>query len=98
MRGKVIGSAGLLVCAGVIACTPSGDPAQAPTLSVTSPSGVSAAGAGALSLAAGGRQILMLDQCEPESFDAAAGPGTCVRNGGITFEHFIAALTAHHVQ
>ena len=95
MRGIVFGSAGLLMCAAVIACTPSGDPAQAPAQSLTSPSGVPSTGTGALAIAASGRSILMLDQCEPESFDAAVEPGTCVRNGGITFEHFIAALTTH---
>ena len=44
----------------------------------------------------GGRRITMLDECEPDSFNAAIAPGTCVgRNGGLTFEKFIAMLTAH---
>jgi hypothetical protein len=35
----------------------------------------------------------MLDQCDPDSFNAAIGPGTCInRNGGITFDLFIALL------
>src|SRR5688500_8541319 len=32
------------------------------------------------------------DRCEPESFDAAVGPGTCVRNGGVTFDKFAERL------
>jgi hypothetical protein len=47
----------------------------------------------ATALLAEGRRILMLDQCEPDSFNAAVEPGTCVdRNGGITFDAFIALL------
>jgi hypothetical protein len=42
-----------------------------------------------------GRRILMLDQCEPTSFNAVIGPGTCVRNGGLTFDKFIAQLEKH---
>jgi len=46
--------------------------------------------------AASGRQILMLDQCDPESFNAVIGPGTCVdRNGGLSFSKFIAQLEKH---
>ena len=43
-------------------------------------------------LSADGRSIAMLDQCEPESFNAAIGPGTCVRDGGITFDKFLGIL------
>jgi hypothetical protein len=48
----------------------------------------------AASFAVTGRQIVMLDQCDPASFNQAIGPGTCVgRNGGITFGTFIKLLT-----
>jgi hypothetical protein len=44
----------------------------------------------------GSRQITMLDVCDPDSFNAVIGPGTCVsRNGGLTFEAFIAMLQKH---
>ena len=33
-----------------------------------------------------------MDRCEPESFDAAVEPGTCVRNGGVTFDKFVRRL------
>src|SRR5260370_26951855 len=32
--------------------------------------------------------------CDPATFNAAIGPGTCVGNGEITFAHFITELTA----
>ena len=46
------------------------------------------------SFAMTGRQIVILDQCDPSSFNEAIGPGTCVdRNGGITFGRLIELLT-----
>jgi len=42
------------------------------------------------------RMVTMKDACDPESFNAAVGPGTCVRNGGVLFGEFIALLTKHH--
>jgi plastocyanin len=37
--------------------------------------------------------VTMLDACDPETFNAVVGPGTCVRNGGLTFQKFIDELT-----
>jgi plastocyanin len=34
-----------------------------------------------------------LDACDPDSFNAAIGAGTCVRAGGVKFDQFIAELT-----
>jgi plastocyanin len=40
------------------------------------------------------------DRCDPATFDAAVAPGTCVQDGGTTFDEFIAELqatgVAHH--
>jgi len=41
------------------------------------------------------RKVNMMDACDPASFNAAVGPGTCVRQGGMTFGQFIAQLTKH---
>jgi hypothetical protein len=35
----------------------------------------------------------MKDACDPATFNAAVGPGTCLRSGGVAFDDFIAALT-----
>jgi hypothetical protein len=46
--------------------------------------------------AAAGRQdvlVNMLDACDPDSFNAVLGPGSCVRSGGVKFDQFIAQLT-----
>ena len=39
--------------------------------------------------------VNMLDACDQATFDAAVGPGTCVRNGGVKFSQFIDLLTRH---
>jgi hypothetical protein len=52
---------------------------------------VPAAGASAASTT---RQVQVLDDCDPASFNAAIGPGTCVKDGGTTFSEFIAQLLA----
>ena len=38
------------------------------------------------------RQVQMLDNCDGPTFDAVVGPGTCARNGGLTFDKFVARL------
>jgi hypothetical protein len=38
----------------------------------------------------------MLDECDPDSFNAVIGAGTCVgRSGGLRFDAFIALLEKH---
>ena len=38
-----------------------------------------------------GRSIVMLDECDPDSFNDAIDEGTCInRNGGLTFDKFLA--------
>ncbi len=38
------------------------------------------------------RTVRMLDRCEPESFNAVLGEGTCIGNGEVTFDKFIRQL------
>src|SRR2546428_86823 len=38
----------------------------------------------------------ILDACDAATFNAAVGPGTCQRPGGMKFDQFIAELTKHH--
>jgi plastocyanin len=46
----------------------------------------------ASALAGDTRKVFVMDRCEPDSFDAAVEPGTCVRNGGVTFDKFARRL------
>jgi plastocyanin len=48
--------------------------------------------AGAVGFASDIRTVAMNDQCDSESFNANVGPGTCVNNGGVPFDKFIAEL------
>jgi plastocyanin len=41
------------------------------------------------------RRVQMLDACDPESFNAAIGPGTCIRQGGVQFGKFLTLLGKH---
>jgi plastocyanin len=52
---------------------------------------VPAAGASAASAT---RQVQVLDDCDPATFNAAIGPGTCIKDGTTTFPEFIAQLLA----
>src|SRR5260221_12193379 len=38
--------------------------------------------------------VRMQGPCDPASFNAAVGPGTCIGKGETTFAHFIAELTS----
>ena len=38
------------------------------------------------------RTVTMMDACDPVTFNAVLGEGACTRNGGLTFEEFIAEL------
>lgn len=46
----------------------------------------------AAALAGDTRKVFAMDRCEPDSFNAAIEPGTCVRNGGVTFDNFVRRL------
>jgi len=67
------------------------------SMSPASPS-ADAAGLGALAIKGGSKEqhVNMLDACDPETFNAVIGPGTCTRpGGGVTFQNFIDQLTKH---
>jgi hypothetical protein len=41
--------------------------------------------------------IDMRDDCDPKTFNAELGPGTCVGDGGTTFDEFIEELTEKRI-
>jgi len=41
------------------------------------------------------KAVMLRDDCDPASFNAAVGPGTCVGDGRTTYAEFIAQLTKH---
>jgi hypothetical protein len=40
------------------------------------------------------RNVQILDDCDPATFNAAIGPGTCVKDGSTTFSEFIGQILA----
>ena len=70
--------------------TPSGNASAIVASSASAPNTTMEAGGH------GQRTIKIMDACDPESFNAAIGPGTCVRNGGVLFAKFIELLRQHH--
>jgi len=57
----------------------------------------SAAQFGAAAIAGGAeRAVTLFDACDPDSFNAAIGPGTCTRSGGVLFQNFLDQLQRHH--
>jgi hypothetical protein len=68
--------------------------------SLAGPSGISElpravppSGTVARAVGSGRVVVNMNDNCDPETFNAAIGPGTCIGKGGMTFDQFIAQLT-----
>jgi plastocyanin len=59
---------------------------QAPTAPAASRGGAAGADDGV-------RRIEMLDACDPASFDAVLGAGSCTRAGGLAFSSFIDQVT-----
>jgi len=41
------------------------------------------------------RLVNIEDACDPETFNAVIGPGTCVRSGGVVFPMFLDQLRRH---
>ena len=39
--------------------------------------------------------VSLMDACDPDTFNAAVGPGTCSRSGGVTFQTFLDQLGKH---
>ena len=83
-RNSVVGLVSLSLV--LMACSD----APSPTAPSASPGD-----AAAFAAVAGGseRLITMMDACDPTTFNAVLGPNGCTRNGGITFDNFIALLT-----
>ena len=51
------------------------------------------AGAGTFASTSRDVRVNMLDACDPDTFNAVLGPGTCIRSGGVKFDDFISQLT-----
>ena len=79
--------------------TPAGPSTVAPSATGASAAATGSTMAALTAKGAGGqaqRTIDIFDACDPDSFNAALGAGTCVRNGGLPFDSFLDLLRRHH--
>jgi plastocyanin len=85
----------LLVVAIIVAAQ--GCDGSAPPTAPNSSDAALASRSSATSLQLGGdsRLVTIMDACDPTSFNAALGAGSCARQGGVPFDVFIAQLTKH---
>jgi hypothetical protein len=91
-----VGCTVLMCLFGCGADSPAGSSARSPSApSVVVPTGPAATAAeGTIGRSAAADVVVnALDACDPATFNAALGAGTCARNGGVTFDDFIAQLT-----
>jgi plastocyanin len=63
---------------------------------VSEPQSYAAAASASRDVSGGVRRVEILDACDPKSFDAVFGVGTCVRSGGRSLLSFIDEVTAKH--
>jgi plastocyanin len=96
----VVASTALFIACGNPSGTPTAPTSTQPFASI-SQGAVAATTTGSVSpmtVSAGPmqRQVAMMDACDGPTFNAAIGPGTCARTGGVNFSEFVAQLTAHH--
>ena len=89
-----------LATAFVVGCSNDSSKSPAGPSAITSLGTHSTAPGSALAATVGGGRtqsvVNLMDACDPETFNAAVGPGTCVRNGGVTFANFLELLSLHH--
>lgn len=80
-----------------VACEGRNSPPSAPS-ALSSRDAAAATPATLTQMAATAAQhaVTLFDACDPETFNAVVGPGTCSRSGGVRFEDFVAELTRHH--
>ena len=77
-----------------VGCDRVSSPSVAPSGSANIAPMASTGGGASLSDVKGAleRLINIEDACDPETFNAAIGPGTCVRSGGVQFDNFLTLL------
>jgi|SRR5262245_32868031 len=93
--------AAVFAAAIIVGCSDSSSPASPSAVAANSGSAQTADSASPpmTATAAGGRgesTVTLMDACDPQTFNAVLGAGTCVRNGGIVFDMFLELLGKQH--
>jgi plastocyanin len=84
-------TAAMLVACQNTSSQPAGPSSVNPAQSAEIPGPAQLAAKGALQ-----HVVTLSDACDPQTFDAALGAGTCTRSGGVRFDTFLDLLGKHH--
>jgi hypothetical protein len=86
-----------VACASPVAPSNSSPRPQVANATTSAAFGIGAFGAAEQLRGAGPetRQVTMMDACDGPTFNLIIGPGTCSRAHGVSFQEFVAELTAH---
>ena len=79
-----------------VACESRNSPPVAPSTLQRSDAAATMATPTLMAATAAQHAVTLFDACDPDTFNAAVGAGACTRQGGVTFENFVAELTRHH--
>jgi len=79
-----------------VACESRNSPPVAPSALQRSDAAATMATPTLMAATAAQHAVTLFDACDPDTFNAAVGAGACTRQGGVTFENFVAELTRHH--
>ena len=86
----------IVVATAAVACEGRNAPPVAPSALENRDAAAAPATLAQIATNAAQHAVTLFDACDPETFNAAVGPGTCSRSGGVRFEDFVAELTRHH--
>jgi len=86
----------LVAAALAVACEGKNSPPAAPSALQNRDAAATPSTVTLMATKAAQHAVTLFDACDPETFNAAIGPGTCSRSGGVRFEDFVAQLTRHH--
>jgi len=97
MRLRFVLVASVLLVFGCGPGSPTNTPSITPSSIAANPALSEGTTVSRLMKASGDVMVSLMDACDPETFNApppaGVGPGTCIRNGGVTFQNFIEQLT-----
>ena len=80
----------------LVACQSTSSQPAGPSAVSTAQSAVTTGAAHPAATGALQHVVTLSDACDPETFNAALGAGTCTRSGGVRFDAFLDLLGKHH--
>lgn len=79
-----------------VACEKNPSQSVGPSAVAAAPASVVNGSAQAAAKGAVQHVVTIFDACDPDTFNAVLGAGSCTRSGGVQFDKFLEQLTRHH--